>query len=315
MKDLSTSADKLKQYVVNMTHGHLTTMYDSIENVTSDLNSAFKAGLRIKQMFDILPSMLISSSTSIAETMNKMIELVTDVLECDKAIIYQIDYNTGELVSQAGTDLYETKRYKISEGVCGWTVRNKECVNIRELRNHPRFSKAVDIKLEHIKDFSAKTVLAIPIYNKSNEVEGVIQAFNKKPLKNDMIRYFSPDDIGLITMIAKIATLCIHNSTMIDKSFIYNNSLESIIKMSIFLNTFHNEKDLILATETKLKSLFSCDKANVFFLDDNKKEFYTYNENDQKLKYKIDCGLIGDSIKKKSIIVITDPLKEKNYNS
>ena len=310
-KSLSSSVNTLKNYVINMTHENLSTLYDSLENITQDLSCVFKAGLRIKEMFDILPSMMNSSSMSISEQMEKIAELVTSVLECDKAIVYQIDFTNGELCSQAGTGLIDSQRFKIGEGVCGWVALNNKEVNIREAQSDLKFKQMIDAS----QTACTQTIQAIPIYNKMNEVDGVIQAINKKPLLNGMLRYFSPDDEGLLKMIAKIASLTFKNSDVPSEQALQSSNLQSIIKTSIFLNTFHSAKDLIIGTENKLKSLFNCEKSAVYFLCEKKQKFYTYNKDDEKVHFEKNCGLIGDAIKKKSIIIITNPLKEKNFNS
>ena len=229
LKKMTSTEEALQDYIMSMTHAHLSQLYDAIRSISQDLSAVLKVGLRVKQMFDYAPE--ITTANSINEAMVRVVSHVTDSLECERCTIYQVDVFAGELFSQAGTDLTTTIRIPMDKGVVGWVALNKEILNIREAYADKRFYEKADKQ----SGFQTKTILAIPILNRMGEVDGIIEAINKKPDPvTGTTRFFSQDDEGLLNMLGKISSVMFNNSTMHNEQMLQYNNLQSILKAGIY---------------------------------------------------------------------------------
>jgi hypothetical protein len=229
LKKMTHSEEALQDYIMSMTHPHLSQLYDAICSVSQDLSAVLKVGLRVKQMFDYAPD--ITNAHSINEAMVRVVSHVTDSLECERCIIYQVDVFAGELFSQAGTDLTTQIRIPMDKGVAGWVALNKGILNIREAYADKRFSEKSDKQ----SGLQTKNILAIPIFNRMGEVDGIIEAINKKPDPvSGKTRFFSQDDEGLLNMLGKVSSVMFNNSTMHNEQMFQYNNLQSILKAGIY---------------------------------------------------------------------------------
>lgn len=175
---------------MTMSYSTLSQLYDSIKGLTNDLATIFKMGVRIKTIFDSTPD--ITGSLTISEAMSTIVDHVCLALECERATVFKLDLLRGELWSQAAKGFDKVIRIPMDKGVAGNVATTKEILNIREAYSDERFDATNDIKT----GFRTKSILAIPILNKMGELEGVIQAINKKPGLDNVVRFFTKDDEG-----------------------------------------------------------------------------------------------------------------------
>lgn len=165
------------------------------------------------------------------------------------------------------------------------------------------------------KGYRAKTILAYPILNRMGEVEGVVEAVNKCKGADGEMRYFSEDDEGLLKMLARIAGVSLRNSVLHGEAHFKHNNLRSILACGVFLNTLRSSKELQQGAENRLTQLFTSSDAKVWFLNNAEKTIWRYDQDNQKVSYRRDMGIVGQAICKKTVIAVSDPNLEFCYNS
>jgi adenylate cyclase len=115
-------------------------------------------------------------------------------LRADRAYFFIQDPKTGDLTEQAGA-AEGAAEFKIASGtgLIGWVALNREIVNLPEAHLDPRFDPFMDIQT----DYRTRTLLAAPIVNSRNEVQGVLEVVNKHAGQ------FDADDEVLLQACAK----------------------------------------------------------------------------------------------------------------
>lgn len=313
LRSQTENEDNLKNYIIGMTHSSLSQLYDYIRGLLGNVSCIFKMGMRIKKIFDATPE--ITGNLTTNEAMAAIVEHITDSLECERATVFKLDLLRGELWSQAAKGHTQIMQLPMNKGIAGYAATNKQKVNIRDAYSDERFDQTYDQKT----GFRTKSILVIPILNKMNEIEGIIQAVNKKPDKNNVFRFFSKDDEGLLTILANIAGVTVKNSSIYNEQVVFHNSLRSILKVGIYLNTYKNQRDLGKAAEIKLCHQFNTEQSRIYFLDKTGEYVFRYdyeNENKDKIfKFKKGSGILSQAIIKNSIIIISSPSLETNFNA
>jgi hypothetical protein len=116
-------------------------------------------------------------------------------------------------------------------------------------------------------------------------------------------------------MLAKIAGVTLKNTMLYNEQLLFHNNLRSILKAGIYLNTFKGCRELGRHAEIKLASLFMCEHAKVYFLDTTDLYIWRYEISGKKVSFKSDSGILGQSLMKKSIFVISNPTMEPSFNA
>lgn len=121
-------------------------------------------------------SRLMVRELSLAETLQSIVNLVTQFTNCDSTLLYLID--SDHLVLCASSNAQSAPigriRLKLDEGLTGWVARERKMVAIAsESYRDPRFRKFADLPED-----GYEAVLSVPVIAR-NRVIGVINVHHK----------------------------------------------------------------------------------------------------------------------------------------
>lgn len=103
---------------------------------------------------------------------------ISELLEAERSSIFLVNPETNMLWTLVAEEL-ELKEITlpVGQGIAGYVAKTGETVKINtDVYEDSRFSSIIDQKT----GFRTKTILCAPIYNKKNEIIGVIEVLNKK---------------------------------------------------------------------------------------------------------------------------------------
>jgi len=108
------------------------------------------------------------------------------MLQCDRCSVFVLEASTGELWTQVAQGLVGQRVIRIpvsGTSIVSECARTAKIINITDAYADPRFDKQVDKNT----GYHTKSVLCVPMLNRSGEVIGVFQALNKKgnPFTNE----------------------------------------------------------------------------------------------------------------------------------
>ncbi len=105
-------------------------------------------------------------------------ERVADALSAERATIWLVDADEGDLVSRMAL-LSELSglRLPMGRGIAGWVASRGEAVRTDDASRDPRFDRATDQKT----GYTTRSVLAVPIREEARSpVRGVLQLLNRR---------------------------------------------------------------------------------------------------------------------------------------
>ena len=102
-------------------------------------------------------------------------ERVAEALEAERATIWLVDAEKGDLVSRVAI-LLPTLRLPLGQGIAGWVARTGESVRSADAAKDQRFDPSVD----KTTGYTTRSILAVPIRAEDDgPIRGVVQVLNR----------------------------------------------------------------------------------------------------------------------------------------
>lgn len=122
-------------------------------------------------------SKILNSTLDLDRLLELILEVATRELDADRGTVYLAYAEEGEIRAKISQGL-ESKvlRVKIGEGISGKVAETGEPIRIEDAYNDPRFQQ----KFDHTSGYRTRSILCVPIRNKTGDIIGVIQLLNKK---------------------------------------------------------------------------------------------------------------------------------------
>ncbi|CAD2085327.1 GAF domain-related protein, putative [Plasmodium vinckei brucechwatti] len=154
----------------------------------------------------------------------------SDILNCEASTLFLYDKVKNELWSKAihgRKNIIKISANSNEKSFCLWVLRNKEIINCKDVLSNELYNPAHDKKF----NFKTKTILAVPILDRNNEVVGVLMFLNKLRSHGG---YFTCNDEKLAELMSK------HISIFMEK---FNYISEGDKKMIIFDKEKNNPQE------------------------------------------------------------------------
>ncbi|NOQ35202.1 MAG: GAF domain-containing protein [Methylococcaceae bacterium] len=118
----------------------------------------------------------ITSEINLSAVLRKVMSETTRLLDAERSTLFLNDEKTNELWSEVGEGLQMAEiRIPNNMGIAGAVFTNNETINIPYAYADLRFNPAVDKKT----GFFTKSILCVPVVNKSGKTIGATQVLNK----------------------------------------------------------------------------------------------------------------------------------------
>lgn len=156
-------------------------------------------------------SRIVSSSLTLKEMLQELVDLVVEVTACDACLVYLPDAATSEVVLAASQLPHAaeigTLRMKMGEGVTGWVAEHKAAVALgRGAYNDSRFKNFPSL----VED-TYEALVSVPLVS-GGEVIGVLNVHHKEPHAH------TPGEIGLLTFLGEQMGGAIVRSRLVDEN-------------------------------------------------------------------------------------------------
>lgn len=153
-----------------------------------------------------------------------MIRELTAAMEAERSWVFLYDKHTGELVSKPVEGM-EFPEIRIPRGVCaaGWAAEQRAVINIPDSFSDPRFDPA----FENFYGLVARSVLAVPMVNQSQELIGVVEVINKRGGAP-----FTVEDEEILKAICTYLGLALERAQMV-QSYVNTEKLQQSLQLAL----------------------------------------------------------------------------------
>lgn len=302
LKPLFVDEDSFLTFITSSETSELINLFNQILGLLKEHKSLYSLILRLKRI--ILAGNTMTESLVLIEAMKKIVEETCEFLKCDRATVFLLDEQKGELWSKVGAGLSFTIRIPWNKGIVGHAVLNGEVVNIMDAYSDPRFNQDVDRKM----GYKTETILVCPIFDQSKRVTGAVQAINK------FGGYFTKEDEGLLAILANLAGSALRNSIQYDEQLLFLNNLRHILKQGISLNSYFSFDEMVPVAEEILKGTMNVEKAVIFMLDKENNSLIHYQKGSEPKIFSDACGIAGHVVKTKTLESISNAYQHHLFN-
>lgn len=198
---------------------------------------------------------VISSELQLKPLLEKIMEAVTQILNCDRATIFLYDEKNDQLWSQVALGMRDQEiRIPAGRGIAGEVFSTGNTVNIPDAYLDARFNQEVDKKT----GYRTHNILCMPLINKSGIIIGVTQVLNKKG------GAFTRQDEKKLRSFSAQATIAIENAKLFNEVLNMKNYSESILRsLSNGVISLNNMRRIEKCNSIALKILGATDESQV----------------------------------------------------
>lgn len=124
----------------------------------------------------------LGGAEDLREILSLIIDAMRDVLDAERATVFEFDEERQELYSTvahglaAGAPGSDGIRIPITAGIAGQCARTREVINVPDAYADGRFNQAVD----KATGFRTRSILTIPLEDETHSLIGVAQVLNKR---------------------------------------------------------------------------------------------------------------------------------------
>ncbi|MBI9090243.1 MAG: HD domain-containing protein [Desulfobacterium sp.] len=215
---------------------------NSLQQEQANLNK------RLSELIDV--SHALTSELDYKKLFPLIIGKVTQIMSAERSSLYVIDWSKRELWTEVSEGV-EQIRLPMDQGICGHVAVTGELVNVEDAWDLPYFNRTFDQKNK----FRTRSVLCIPITNKTGKKIGVLQIINKK----NYPRFTREDELFLKGLASQVA-ISLENSFLHEEIKLSFDSsittLSAIVDARHPFTAGHSERvtqyALMIAREMKL---------------------------------------------------------------
>jgi Nif-specific regulatory protein len=144
----------------------------------------------------------INSEKNFEELLNLIATEAAKLIEAERATIFLLDRDKGELWAKIALGVSDTIRFDARLGVAGAVLISGKKMTVEDAYKSPLFYPSID----SLTGFHTRNILSVPLTNFRGEIIGVFQVLNKKAGR------FSSEDEQFVEALAAQAAIALENA-------------------------------------------------------------------------------------------------------
>jgi len=282
-----------------MSENDINLFIDIIKGLIGDIKVLYNTIEKLKHLAKGF--LTISPKAGSHEVFAKNIELLCEVLNCDRGSIFLHDKikNTLWSVHAKGGKPIEIPT---NVGIAGSVFTSGKPTKIEDAYLDKRFNKAMDLKT----GYRTKSILCVPIWDDRNDIIGVCQAINSKNGS------FSYDDEKFIDYLAMQAGNSLVRALEYKERDIAFELMKRVVDANSRMCRVNTQSDFLRTIEECAKKVFSTDTVLAYII--NQENLYRC-ENGNIVKKLPLCGIIKSCIIMNKITEDKHCLSNPDFNA
>lgn len=149
----------------------------------------------------------MSSERDLTALLDMIAREAAMLVEADRASIFILDREKGELWSKVALGSEEILRFDAHMGIVGAAVLTGQAINVEDAYRDPRFYQEIDART----GYRTRSILALPLRNDQGEIIGAFEVLNKKE------GAFSHEEEQILKALAPQAAIAIETAQIVEE--------------------------------------------------------------------------------------------------
>ena len=238
----------------------------------------------------------------------RMIELITEVFDAERATLFLHDPDAGELFSRvaSGEGVREI-RIPAGAGIAGAVFLSGEPVIIDDVYKDARFNPEVDRQTGYV----TRNMLCVPLRNRDGKASGVTQVLNKRR------GAFTADDRALLEAVNRQAANAIEEARLAELLDRARREEVELLEISEAISSELQLDVLLNRIMHACTGFLEAERATLFIYDRDTDELWarmTDGGEQKEIRVKADAGLVGVSFQSSEVLNIPDAYADPRFN-
>lgn len=270
---------------------------------------------KVRQLEFLSESARLLTSTLDFETLVALImKIVKEALNVETVAVLTYDKDKKHMIFEVarGKDQEDLQGLKIPVGlgVVGWVAEHKRPLVSNDIRKDPRYSRELENKF----GLKPRSIMSIPL-KRGHRLIGVLEAVNRRGSTA-----FTGEDLKIFLALGNHVAAAIENARLyrdaerkrLENALLYGVSMSLGKPLSLL--------DVLNEILTGLRKLIPYDAAAIFVIDRKSQQLvsevhtgYASGDKEEKLRLKLDEGLVGWAARHKQGVICPDCSKDSRY--
>lgn len=249
-----------------------------------------------------------SESVSLDTLLPRLIDLITESLEADRATLFLHDAETGHLFSRvARGDLIAEIRIPRDAGIAGAVFCSGQAEIIPDAYADPRFNQEVDRRT----GYRTKSILCVPLRNRAGHAIGVTQVLNKHN------GGFDDNDLALLETITAQAAAALEHAQMFERLERAHNDEQQLLEVTESISSELHLDQLLGRIVTAVTSLLDAERSTLFVHDPKTGELWSRVAEGtaaKEIRIPATAGIAGAAFSSRELLNIPDAYADSRFN-
>ena len=232
-------------------------------------------------------SQAVTGELAIEELFGRVLAETSRALSADRASLFVLDAERGELWTRAAQGLGAVIRVPANRGLVGSVATTGAALNVADAYAHPLFNPEPD----RATGYKTRSVLAVPVFGKGARTMAVLQAINSSR------GAFSEDDVILAGEIGAIVAMALENSLLYEKTKAREREVTALLETSGALSSGLDLSVLMETVVRRAAELAAADRASLFLIDAERSELWSRvaeGLDKKEIRFPIGRGVAGN---------------------
>jgi adenylate cyclase len=250
----------------------------------------------------------VTERLSLDHQLPRMIALITEVFDAERATLFLLDPDTGELFSRvAAGDRVQEIRIPATAGIAGAVFQSNQPEIVADTYKDARFNPEVD---RHT-GFVTRNMLCVPLRNRQAAAIGVSQVLNKRGAGFDEV------DLALLEAINRQAANAIEEARLVEQLERARDEEAELLAITEAIST-ELQLDVLLGRIMHTTQQFlQVERATLFIHDQATDELWSKvaEGGEQKvIRVPAGAGLVGAAFRSGEVLDIPDTYADPRFN-
>lgn len=250
----------------------------------------------------------LTGTVDLTELIQAIVFKISEDLKADRATLFLVDPNSGELWSKVAQGLEVAEiRVPAGAGIVGHVATSGKALNIPDVYQHELFNPEIDKRT----GYKTRSMLCYPIRNPEGRVIGVLQVINRAGGP------FTVDDESTLRDLAVVLALTLENALLYDQTLRQRRQVESLLRVAGALSAQLDLDTLIQTIMAKACEIMDADRATLFLLDRDTNELWSkvaQGLDVAEIRFPADKGIAGHVATSGETLNIQDAYESDLFN-
>lgn len=250
----------------------------------------------------------VTRKLSLDDQLPRLIDLITDALDAERATLFLHDPDAGELFSRVmrGEGVAEIRIPRTS-GVSGSVFASGVPEIIDDAYRDPRFSPEIDRRT----GYHTRNMLCVPLFDNGGRVVGVTQVLNKRSGN------FSESDLALLEAINRQAANALSQAQLVERLEQVRREEAEILEITEAISSELHLDTLLLRIVHATTQLLDAERSTFFLYDAAADELWSKvaeGAGQARIRIPADAGIAGAAFTSGEVLNVPDAYADPRFN-